>query len=87
MGRSLLTAKPQRKNRIVTRVMGKIDCLTVKADAPVRPLLDTDLRWVLCIASALEGLRCCAISSGWGSVESFQNIMGDCSADRAHLVG
>lgn len=38
-------AKPQRKKRMVTSVMGIIDCLTVRAEAPVRPLLEILLRY------------------------------------------
>lgn len=34
-------AKPHRKKRIVTRVIGTIDCLTVRDEAPVRPRLET----------------------------------------------
>lgn len=45
---------------MVTRVIGKIDCLTVKAEAPVRPRFETDFLCVL--TSALEGRRCSRIS-------------------------
>lgn len=54
--------------------MGRIDCLTVRAEAPVRPLLETALRWVS--TSALEGRRCWEISCGVGS-SRFPNMFGD----------
>jgi len=56
------------KKRLVTSVTGKMDCLTVKADAPVRPLLATDLRPMLATASALEGCRWDRTSSLLGSI-------------------
>lgn len=56
----------------MTSVIGKIDCLTVKAEAPVRPRFDTDFRCVL--TSALEGRRCSRISWGVGS-SRFPNIL------------
>ena len=40
---------------MVTRAMGKMDCLTVRAEAPVRPLLETLLRCCWFMASVLEG--------------------------------
>lgn len=66
-------AKPQRKKRIVTRAMGKMDCLTVKADAPVRPLLEMLLRCWLSNASAVDGCRWRRTSSILGS--SLENNM------------
>jgi hypothetical protein len=48
---------PHKKNSIVTSVIGKIDCRTVKADAPVSPRFETDFRWVFCIASTVDGRR------------------------------
>lgn len=54
--------------------MGTMDCLTVKAEAPVSPLFDTDLRWACWIASTLDGRRCEATSAGVGS-SLFQNIV------------
>lgn len=56
------------KKRLVTSVTGKMDCLTVNADAPVRPLFATDLRPLLATASALEGCRWDRTSSLLGSI-------------------
>ena len=44
-----------------------IDCLTVRADAPVRPLLVTLLRCMFCMASTLDGRRWSMTSSICGS--------------------
>lgn len=40
---------------MVTSAMGKMDCLTVRAEAPVRPLLETLLRCCWFMASVLDG--------------------------------
>jgi hypothetical protein len=52
---------------MVTSVIGRMDCLTVRALAPVRPLLLTDLRCCCCMASTLDGRRWLWTSAGVGS--------------------
>ena len=52
---------------MVTRVIGKMDCLTVRAEAPVRPLLETLFSRALAMASTLEGRRWFRTSSILGS--------------------
>lgn len=58
------------KKRTVTKATGKMDCLTVSAEAPVKPLLATlFVRLVaLATASALEGCRWARTSSRVGSI-------------------
>lgn len=58
-------ANPQRKNRIVTRVMGYMDCLTVRAAAPVRPVLFSK-------TSSFEAL--CFSTPSWDS-DFFPNML------------
>lgn len=60
-------AKPQRKKRIVTKTMGKIDCLTVREEAPVKALLETLLRCFCSTASLLDGRRWSRTSMTSGS--------------------
>ena len=52
---------------MVTRVMGKMDCLIARAEAPVRPRLEMDLRWTRFVASVLEGRRWDRTSERLGS--------------------
>ncbi len=47
--------------------MGNIDCLTVRAEAPVRPLLDTLFRCCCLMASVFDGRRWLETSEVSGS--------------------
>ena len=51
-----------------------MDCLTVRADAPVKPLFETLLRCMFSIASTFEGRRWSMTSWISGSSLSLQNI-------------
>lgn len=60
---------------MVTRTMGKMDCLTVRAEAPVRPLLETLLRCCCLMASLLEGRSSPRSRTSEISGSSFENNM------------
>lgn len=78
------------KKRTVTNVQGQIDCLTVKAEAPVRPLLVIVLlRPAFAIASAFDGWRCARTSSLVGSMATERRMeeLRRCEKDRSLEVG
>ena len=63
-----------------------MDCLTVRADAPVNPLLETLLRCMFSIASTLEGRRWSMTSLIDGSSLLLQNILTADQGTQGHKM-